>query len=82
MYNWLLQFYDNSNNNNNLIQKAQFEIFYNLLTAPRTISNMYAQVARVQITCNLSSACHVQHVVVRATLYEGTTELLSLTEFK
>ena len=37
---------------------------------------------RVQITCNTSSAYHVQHVVLRATWYEGTAQLLSLTEFK
>ena len=34
---------------------------------------------RVQITCNTSSACHVQHVVLRVTWYEGTAQLLSLT---
>ena len=37
---------------------------------------------RVQITCNTSSAYHVQHVVLRATWYEGTAQLLSMTEFK
>ena len=65
--------------------KALFEIFYSLLTAPRTVSNTYAQVARVQ-----SCANHVQHierlshasVMLRATWYEGTTQLLSLTELK
>ena len=31
--------------------------FYNLLTAPRTVSNTYAQVARAQ-----SRANHVQHI--------------------
>ena len=31
----------------------------------------------VQITCNTSSAYHVQHVVLRATWYEGTAQLLS-----
>ena len=34
------------------------------------------------ITCNTSSASHVQHVVLRARWYEGTVQLLSLTEFK
>ena len=53
---------DYSNNNNNQHHhhhdsKAQFEIFDNLLTVPRTVSNMYAQVARVQ-----SCANHVQHI--------------------
>ena len=37
---------------------------------------------RVQITCNTSSAYHVQHVVLRAARYEGTAQLVSLTEFK
>ena len=37
---------------------------------------------RVQITCNTSSVYHVQHVVLRATWYEGTAQLLSLTELK
>ena len=36
----------------------------------------------VQITCNTSSAYHVQHVMLRATWYEGTAQLLSLTELK
>ena len=35
----------------------------------------------VQITCNTSSAYHVQHVL-RVTWYKGTAQLLSLTEFK
>ena len=37
---------------------------------------------RVQITCNTSSAYHEQHVVLRSTWYEGTAQLLCLTEFK
>ena len=40
--------------------------FYNLITAPRTVSNTYAKVAwrnRVQITCNTSNAYHVQPAV-------------------
>ena len=36
----------------------------------------------VQITCNTTSAYHAQHVVLRATWYEGTAQLLSWTEFK
>ena len=35
---------------------------------------------RVQITCNTSSAYHVQRVVLLATWYEGTAQLLNLTE--
>ena len=34
-----------------------FGIFYNLLTAPRAVSNMYAPVARAQLCAN-----HVQHI--------------------
>ena len=37
---------------------------------------------RVQIMCNTSSAYHVQHVLLRGLWYEGTAQLLSLTEFK
>ena len=37
---------------------------------------------RVQITCNTSSAYHMQHVVLRVTWYKGTAQLLSLTESK
>ena len=37
---------------------------------------------RNQITYNTSSAYHVQHVALRATWYEGTAQLLSLTELK
>ena len=61
------------------------KIFYNLLTAPRTVSNMYTQVAQAQLCAN-----HVQHVkhlsrasvMLRATWYEGTAQLLSLTELQ
>ena len=62
-----------------------FKVFYNLLTASRTVSSSYAQVAGAQ-----SFANHVQHierlscasVMLRATWYEGTAQLLSLTELK
>ena len=71
-------------NKNDRIQRL-FEIFYNLLTAPRTVSNTVAQVAWAQ-----SCANHVQHierlsrasVMLRATWYEGTAQLLRLTELK
>ena len=60
-------------------------MFYNLLKAPRTVSNTYAQVAWVQPCAN-----HVQQierlsrasVMLRATWYEGTAQLFSLTELK
>ena len=67
------------------LQGAIRDFFYNLLTAPRTVSNTYVQVARGQ-----SCANHVQHierlsrasVMLRATWYEGTAQLLKLTELK
>ena len=77
---------NNSNNNNRIPRRySRFFFFYNLVTAPRTVSNTYAQVARVQ-----SCANHVQHierlsrasVMLRATWYEGTAQQLSLTELK
>ena len=56
-----------------------------LLTAPRTVSSTYVQVAQAQPCAN-----HVQHierlsrasVMLRATWYEGTAQLFSLTELK
>ena len=65
--------------------KGAIRDFYNLLTAPRTVSSTYAQVSRAQ-----SCANHVQHierlsresVMLRATWYEGTAQQLSLTELK
>ena len=36
----------------------------------------------VQITCNTLSPYHVQHVMLYATWFEGTTQLLNLTELK
>ena len=37
--------------------------------------------SRVQIRYSTSGAYHVQRVVLHATWYEGTAQLLSLTEF-
>ena len=45
------------NNNDNRIQRRYSRLFYNLLTALRTVSNTYAQVARAQPCAN-----HVQHI--------------------
>ena len=80
---------NNNNNNNdddddddNRIERRNSRFFYNLLTAPRTVSNTCAQVARVQTTCNTSCAYLVQHVMLRATRYEETAQLLSWTQFK
>ena len=76
---------NNNNNNNNRIERRYLRFFYNLLTVPWAVSNTYAQVARAQLCAN-----HVQHierisrasVMLRATWYEGTAQLLSLTELK
>ena len=43
--------------NNNRIQRSNWRFFYNLITAPRSVSNTYAQVVRAQ-----SFANHVQHI--------------------
>ena len=48
---------DDDDNNNSDHSKAQFEILYYLLTAPRTVSNTLAQVAQAQLCVN-----HVQHI--------------------
>ena len=65
---------------NNQIERCTSSFFYNLLTALWSVSNTYALVAQVKscaahtafITCNLQCA----------TWYEGTAQLLSLTELK
>ena len=77
--------YNNNNNNNNRTERRNSRLF--------TISSLRREPSptrtlkwpgrdRVQTTCNTSSAHHVQHVVLRATWYEGTAQLLSLTELK
>ena len=47
---------NNKNNTNNRTKRRNTRFLYNLLTAPRTVSNAYAQVARMY-----SCANHVQH---------------------
>ena len=47
---------DDDDDDNNRIQRHKSRFFNDLLTAPRTASNTYAQVARAQ-----SCANHVQH---------------------
>ena len=76
---------NNNNNNNNRIQRRYSRIFTissqrRELSPTRTLK--WPGRKRVQITCNTSSAYHVQHVVLRATWYEGAAQLLSLTELK
>ena len=50
---WTLPHFDN---NDNRIERL-YSRFYNLLTAPQTVSNMYAQAAQAQ-----SCANHMQHI--------------------
>ena len=74
----------NNNNNNNRIQR-RYSKFFTISSQRRKLSQTCAQVARAQ-----SCANHVQRierlsrasVVLRATWYEGTAQLLSLTELK
>ena len=75
----------NSNNNNNNRIQRRYSRFFTISPQRRELSQTYAQVARAQ-----SCANHVQHierlsrasVMLRATWYEGTAQLLSLTELK
>ena len=48
---------DDDDNNNRIQRRCSRFFFYNLLTAPRTVSNTYAQVAQAQSCPN-----HVQHI--------------------
>ena len=54
-----------------------------LLTAPRAVSNTYTQVTRAQscaITCNMRAL--ITFCMSCATFFEGTAQLLNLTDFK
>ena len=75
---------NNNNNNNNHIQRRNSRFFtissqHRELSPTRTLK--WPRCNRVQITCNTSSAHHMQHVL-HATWYQGTAQLLSLTELK
>ena len=48
---------NNINNNSYHIERRNSRFFYNLLTAPWTVSNRYALMARVQLRAN-----HMQHI--------------------
>ena len=61
------------------------DFFYSLLMTPRTVSNTHAQVAQAQLCAN--PVQHIERllrasVMLRATWYEGTAQLLRLTELK
>ena len=76
---------DTVNNNNNRIQR-RYSRFFTISSQRRELSPTCTlkrpRRNRVQITCNISSAYHVQHVTLRSTWYKGTAQLLSLTELK
>ena len=73
------------NNNNNRIQRRNSR-FFTISSQRRELSPTHTlkwpRRNRVQITCNTLSAYHVQHVVLRVIWYEGTAQLLCLTELK
>ena len=75
---------NNNNNNSNRIQR-RYSRFFTVSSQRRELSPTrtlkWPGHNRVQITCNTSSAYRVQHVL-RATWYEGTAQLLCLTELK
>ena len=75
--------YSNSNSNRIQRRKSRFLTIFSPrreLSLTRTLKWPWRN--RVQITCNTSSTYHVQHLVLRATWYKGTAQLLSLTELK
>ena len=85
-YMYIFQFFSQLHViNNNRIQR-RYSRFFTIssqrceLTPTRTLK--WPRRNRVQITCNISSAYHMQHVVLHATWYEGKAQLLSVTELK
>ena len=72
-------------NNNNRIESRNLR-FFTISSLRRKPSPMctlkWPGRNCVQITCNTSSAHHVLHIVLCATWYEGTVQLLSMTELK
>ena len=81
---------DDNDNNNRIYWRSStfffFFFFFFTLSSLRhepspTHTLKWPRRNHVQITCNTSSAYHVQ-LVLRVTRYEGTARLLSLTKFK
>ena len=58
---------EKDNNNNRIQRRYSRFFFYNLLTAPRTVSNTHAQVARARATHRalITWKCHVTCHLVR-----------------
>ena len=72
----------NSDNNNNCIHRHNSRFVVISLRCELFPTRMLKRPgrSRVKITCSSSSACRVQHIMLRATWYKGTAQLLSLTE--
>ena len=81
-WTYVTEHYNNHNNRTERYNSGFFTIssLWRELSPTRTLTGPGRN--HVQIMCNTSSAYHVQHVVARATWYEGTAQLLSLTELK
>ena len=73
---------NNNNNNNNNCTERHNSGFFTISSLRLELSPIHTLKWPGQITSNTSSAYHVQHVVLCAMWYEGTAQLLSLTEFK
>ena len=69
----------NNNNNDSRVERCNSRFVTFILTTPYSVSNTYAPVTRTQ-----SCASHMQLIkcLSHATWYEGTTQLLSLSELK
>ena len=76
--------FNDNNDNNNHIQRRSLRYFaVSSLRHEPSRTYMYAQVTRAQSCANhVQHIEHMQHVVLGALWYEGTTQLLSLTEVK
>ena len=64
-----------------IVFKGAIRFFFaisSLRLEPSPIRTLWPEHNRVQITCNTLGAHHVQHVVLRATWYEGTAQLYEL----
>ena len=76
---------NNNNSNNNCIERHNSWCFTisSLCREPcQTRTLKWSQRSRVQITCNILSTYYMQDVVLHATWYNRTAQLLNLTKFK
>ena len=82
---WFIISDGNNNNSNNRIERSNSRFFtISSLHRKRSPTHTLKWIGSncLQIMCNTSSAYHVQHVMLRTTWYEGTAQLLSLTQLK